>query len=96
MAPQGAIFLYSLHRPAAPDQPLLQLPGFVEIADSLAYQPSNGFPRTGFERIRTVMVKALQQWLEENGLFAIVAGVLAALIALAMLLVFGSYYVVTH
>jgi hypothetical protein len=42
------------------------------------------------------MVKALQRWLEANELPAIIVGVLAALIALAMLLVLGGYLLVTR
>jgi len=41
------------------------------------------------------MVKALQRWLAANELPAIIVGVLAALIALAMLLVLGGYLLVT-
>ena len=42
------------------------------------------------------MVKALTRWLEANGLFAIAAGVLGVIVALAMLLVVGGYLIVTR
>jgi hypothetical protein len=42
------------------------------------------------------MLKGLQRWLETNELPAIIVGVLAALIALAMLLVLGGYLLVTR
>jgi len=41
------------------------------------------------------MVKALRRWLEANQLFAIIAGVLCALVLLSMLLVLGGYLIVT-
>ena len=40
------------------------------------------------------MVKALRKWLEANELLAIVTGVVGALVALSMLLVFGGYLIV--
>jgi hypothetical protein len=40
------------------------------------------------------MVKALRRWLEANGLFAIAAGVLGAILMISMLLVFGGYLIV--
>ena len=40
------------------------------------------------------MVKALRRWLEANELLSIVTGVLAALVLLSMLLVFGGYLIV--
>jgi hypothetical protein len=42
------------------------------------------------------MVKALRQWLEANELLAIVTGVVGALVALSMLLVFGGYLIVSR
>jgi hypothetical protein len=41
------------------------------------------------------MVKALRQWLVANELPAIIAGVLGAIILLSVLLVVGSYLVIT-
>ncbi|MFL6825989.1 MAG: hypothetical protein ACJ8E2_05950 [Bradyrhizobium sp.] len=40
------------------------------------------------------MVKALRRWLEANQLLSIVTGVLAVLVLLSMLLVFGGYLIV--
>jgi hypothetical protein len=42
------------------------------------------------------MVKALRRWLEANELLAIVTGVVGALVALSMLLVFGGYLIVAR
>jgi hypothetical protein len=42
------------------------------------------------------MVKALRRWLEANELFAIVTGVIGALVALSLLLVLGGYLLVTR
>jgi hypothetical protein len=42
------------------------------------------------------MVKALRRWLEANELFAMVTGVIGALVVLSMLLVLGGYLIVTH
>jgi hypothetical protein len=42
------------------------------------------------------MVKALRRWLEANELFAIVTGVLSALVVMSLLLVLGGYLIVTH
>jgi len=42
------------------------------------------------------MVKVQRRWLEANELFAIVTGVLAALVVLSMLLVLGGYQIVTR
>jgi hypothetical protein len=42
------------------------------------------------------MVKALRRWLEANELFAIITGVVAALVILSMLLVFGGYLIVAR
>lgn len=48
------------------------------------------------DQVRKKMVRALRRWLEANQLFAIVTGVLGALIALSMLLVLGGYLIVTR
>jgi hypothetical protein len=48
------------------------------------------------DQVRITMVKALRRWLEANELFAIVTGVVGALVVLAMLLVFGGYLFVTR
>jgi len=42
------------------------------------------------------MVKALRRWLEANELFAIVTGVIGALVVLSLLLVLGGYLLVTR
>jgi hypothetical protein len=42
------------------------------------------------------MVKALRRWLEANELFAIITGVIGALVILSMLLVFGGYLIVAR
>ncbi len=42
------------------------------------------------------MVKALRRWLEANELFAIVTGVIGALVVLSILLVLGGYLIVTR
>jgi hypothetical protein len=47
-------------------------------------------------KIGLAMVKALRRWLEANELFAIVTGVVGALILLSMLLVLGGYLLVTR
>ena len=39
------------------------------------------------------MVKALQRWLEANGLVAIGLGVLGAVTALSLLVVVGGYFI---
>jgi len=41
------------------------------------------------------MVRALRQWLETHELATIIAGVVGALVLLAMLLVIGGYLLVT-
>jgi hypothetical protein len=41
------------------------------------------------------MVKALRNWLEAHQLFAIVTGVLAAIVLLALILVVGGYLIVS-
>ncbi len=38
------------------------------------------------------MVKALRQWLDSHGLFAIIAAVLAVILLLAVILVVGGYW----
>jgi hypothetical protein len=42
------------------------------------------------------MVGTLRRWLEANELFAIITGVVGALVVLSMLLVFGGYLFVTR
>ena len=42
------------------------------------------------------MVKALRRGLEANELFAIITGVVGALVVLSMLLVFGGYLFATR
>jgi hypothetical protein len=42
------------------------------------------------------MVRALRRWLEANELFAIVTGVVGALVVLSMLLVLGGYLIVAR
>jgi hypothetical protein len=42
------------------------------------------------------MVTALRRWLEANELFAIITGVVGALVVLSMLLVFGGYLFATR
>ncbi|MGZ3289423.1 MAG: hypothetical protein ACXU85_22250 [Xanthobacteraceae bacterium] len=42
------------------------------------------------------MVKALRRWLEANELLAIVTGVVGGLVVLSMVLVFGSYLIVSR
>jgi hypothetical protein len=41
------------------------------------------------------MVRALRNWLEASNLPTIIAGVLAVLVGIAMVLVVGGYYLVT-
>jgi hypothetical protein len=41
------------------------------------------------------MVKALRNWLETHELFAIIAGVLGAIVLLAVIIVVGGYLIVT-
>ena len=41
------------------------------------------------------MVKALRRWLEANELFAIVTAVVLTLVLLSVILVLGSYLIVT-
>ena len=40
------------------------------------------------------MVKALQRWLEANGLFGIAAGVLGTVLLISIILVVGGYLIV--
>ncbi len=42
------------------------------------------------------MVKGLRRWLEANQLFAIVTGVVGALVVLSLLLVLGGYLIVAR
>ena len=46
--------------------------------------------------LKIAMVKALRRWLEANELFAIVTGVLGALVVMSLLLVLGGYLIVTR
>jgi hypothetical protein len=46
--------------------------------------------------LKIAMVKALRRWLEANELFAIVTGVVGALVVLSLLLVLGGYLIVTR
>ncbi len=41
------------------------------------------------------MVRALRNWLEASNLPTIIAGVLAALVGIALVLVVGGYFLVT-
>jgi hypothetical protein len=41
------------------------------------------------------MVKALKRWLEANGLLAIILGVLGAVMAVSVVMVFGGYFIAT-
>jgi hypothetical protein len=52
-------------------------------------------PAANQDRVRTAMVRALRQWLETHELATIIAGVVGALVLLAMLLVIGGYLLVT-
>jgi hypothetical protein len=42
------------------------------------------------------MVRALRRWLEANELFAIITGVVGALVLLSLLLVLGGYLIVAR
>ncbi len=42
------------------------------------------------------MVRALRQWLEANGLFAIVTAVLGTIVLFSLLFVLGGYLIVTR
>ena len=42
------------------------------------------------------MVRALQRWLDTNGLLAIVTGVMGALVVVSMVIVLGGYLLVTR
>jgi hypothetical protein len=50
--------------------------------------------RSNQVELATAMVKALQRWLEANGLFAIAAGVLGTILMISILLVLGGYLIV--
>jgi hypothetical protein len=59
-----------------------------------AYPPFASLPaRQPPNQDRVGMVKALRQWLEDNELAAIIAGVVGALVVLSMLLVLGGYLI---
>jgi hypothetical protein len=71
----------------------------VEDMDETAYQPFDSLPATqspNQDQVRGTMVKALRRWLEANELFAIVTGVIGALVLLSLLLVLGGYLMVTR
>jgi hypothetical protein len=54
--------------------------------------PQNGVQsRSG----KLAMVRAIRQWLETNELFAIVTAVVCTLVLLSLILVLGSYLIVT-
>jgi hypothetical protein len=52
-------------------------------------------PNANQDRVRIAMVRTLRQWLEAHQLPAIIAGVVAGLVLLSMLLVLGGYFLVT-
>jgi hypothetical protein len=61
-----------------------------------AWQPFDSLPAAqspNQDRVR--MVRALRRWPEANELFAIITGVVGALIVLSLLLVLGGYLMVT-
>jgi hypothetical protein len=59
--------------------------------DSLpAAQPQNQ------DQVRIAMVRALRRWLEANELLAIITAVLCTLVLLSLVLVLGSYLIVTR
>jgi hypothetical protein len=69
----------------------------VAMMDEAGYPPLASLPaRQPPNQDRVGMVKALRQWLEDNELPAIIAGVLGALVVLSMLLVLGGYLFVTR
>jgi hypothetical protein len=71
----------------------------VEEIGETAYQLFDSVPAgqsPNQDQVGITMVKALRRWLEANELFAIVTGVVGALVVLAMLLVFGGYLFVTR
>jgi hypothetical protein len=73
--------------------------GLVEDMDETAYQPFDSLPAAqspNQDQVRGTMVKALRRWLEANELFAIVTGVIGALVLLSLLLVLGGYLMVTR
>jgi hypothetical protein len=70
---------------------------FVEGISETTYQPFDSLPAAqspNQDRVR--MVRALRRWLEANELFAIITGVVGALIVLSLLLVLGGYLMVTR
>jgi hypothetical protein len=70
---------------------------YVEGIDETAGPPFDSLPGAqGPNQDRVRMVKALRRWLEANELFAIVTGVLGALVVMSLLLVLGGYLIVTH
>jgi hypothetical protein len=73
----------------------VQLGGLSETA----YPPFDSLPagqRSNQDRVWLRMVRALRRWLEANELFAIVTGVTGGLLVLSMVLVFGSYLIVSR
>jgi hypothetical protein len=67
--------------------------------DETAYPPFDSLPATqgpNQDQVRGVMVRALRRWLEANELFAIITGVVGALVVLSLLLVLGGYLIVTR
>jgi hypothetical protein len=62
-----------------------------------AYQPLDRVPAAQSpNQDRVTMVRALRRWLEANELFAIVTGVVGALVVLSLLLVLGGYLIVAR
>jgi hypothetical protein len=51
--------------------------------------------RANQDQVRTGMARALREWLDSHGLPAIIAAVLGVIVALALLLVVGGYFLVT-
>jgi hypothetical protein len=69
----------------------------VAMMGETAYPPLASLAaRQAPNQDRVGMVKALRQWLEDNELPAIIAGVAGALVVLSMLLVLGGYLLVTR
>ena len=70
---------------------------FVEGRRETAYQAFDSLPAAQSpNQDRVTMVKALRRWLEANQLFAIITGVVGALVVLSLLLVLGGYLIVTR
>jgi hypothetical protein len=70
---------------------------FVEGTGETAYQALDSLPAAqGPNQDRVRMVRALRRWLAANELFAIVTGVVGALVLLSLLLVLGGYLIVTR